>query len=177
MRERSSTAQRNHDMTGWERPGDHEPPATPPRTPRGSWWVYAILGWGVVAGVWALVRYEPPAPSPPRSPTRLAPSKASAGTERNLLCRDERDLRVGVCRGDVAAAYTLVDDIGYDYVEAATRAYISPRGSNVAVRILARALHLSPAEQEAWKIMLPELCRYEFSPSWQKAGVPRETEG
>jgi hypothetical protein len=105
--------------------------------------------------------------------TQVAPAPPpDNGRELNLLWHYERELRVGVCRGDVAAAFTLVDDIGYDYVEAAMRAYISPQGSDGAVRVLASALHLSPAEQEAWKIMLSELCRYEFSPSWQKAGVP-----
>jgi hypothetical protein len=146
----------------------------------GSIGIYALFQAGTYLPSTTSVAPTPATePSVPQNQSSLS----SQNPALNLFWHYERDLRVGVCRGEIRSAWKLEGDVGYDAISGAYRVFSSSApgdGSRLtdrsgdAVKILAKALRLSPAEQQAWTAALPLLCQYELSSSWQKARVRRE---
>jgi hypothetical protein len=147
---------------------------TPPWWRRHKMLVGALLtgGWGLLVGglfgvaVWLSHGAPPqaPAPAPVAAPVVAHDPEA-------LFWHYARDLRWAL-RGDIDRASRLVEDVGRDRVVFAHQHFHAGRYAE-GVAVLDPVLHLRPAERQAWLRLLPALQAYEFSPTWQKAGVRR----
>jgi hypothetical protein len=142
----------------------------PPWWRRHQLFMGALLtgGWVVLlSGLFGLATLLPKTPAPP------APVAAPvvAHDPEALFWHYQRDLGWAI-RGDIDRASRLVADLGRDRVVFAHQHFHAGRWA-AGVAVLDQGLHLRPAEREAWLRLLPALQAYEFSPTWQKAGVRR----
>jgi hypothetical protein len=67
------------------------------------------------------------APTPATEPSvpQNQSSLSSQNPALNLFWHYERDLRVGVCRGEIRSAWKLEGDVGYDAISGAYRVFSS----------------------------------------------------